>query len=114
VHTSSEALPREKKSIQKGNGLIEVKSLATLEQMYGHARLFGHIRVDPGCSIGSHCHEHETEFYYILKGEAAFDDNGSEVVMRPGDLSATGYGQRHGLENRSLEPVELIALIVME
>ena len=69
---------------------------------------------DPGCSIGDHPHDHETEFYYIIKGEGVFNDNGKEIVVRPGDICATGYGEVHGLENRGTEPVELIALIVGE
>ena len=43
-----------------------------------------------------------------------FNDDGVETVVHPGDICATGYGQSHGLENRTDEPVELIALIVME
>ena len=43
-----------------------------------------------------------------------FNDDGTEVVVHPGDICATGYGQFHGLENRTDQPVELIALIVME
>ena len=79
-----------------------------------HGRLFAHVTVDPGCSIGDHPHDHETEFYYIIKGEGVFNDNGKEIVVRPGDICATGYGEVHGLENRGTEPVELIALIVGE
>lgn len=50
----------------------------------------------------------------MIKGEAVFNDDGTEVTVRPGDICATGFGKRHGLENRSADPVELIALIVME
>lgn len=60
--------------------------------------------MDPGCSIGDHPHDHETEFYYIIKGEGVFNDNGKEIVVRPGDICATGYGEVHGLENRGTEP----------
>ena len=80
----------------------------------GHGRMFAHITVDPGCSIGYHDHQHETEFYYIIKGEAVFNDDGREVLVHAGDICATGYGASHGLENKTDEPVELIALIVME
>ena len=45
---------------------------------------------------------------------AVFNDDGKEVIVHAGDICATGYGQHHGLENRTEEPVELIALIVME
>ena len=82
----------------------------------GHPKklFLNHVTVDPGCSIGDHPHDHETEFYYIIKGEGVFNDNGKEIVVRPGDICATGYGEVHGLENRGTEPVELIALIVGE
>jgi len=97
-----------------GNGIVHMKDLATREQMYDHARLFSHITLNPGCSIGYHPHQHETEFYYILKGDPILNDNGTEVTLHPGDVSATGYGQSHALENRTDEVVEFMALIVLE
>ena len=40
---------------------------------------------------------------------------GSRItVLGAGDIGITGYGQGHALENRSNEPVEMIALIIME
>ena len=106
--------PRGEKQVAGGAGLVRMKVLAAPEEMYRSARLFNHITLDPGCSIGYHAHEHETEFYYIIKGEAVFNDDGKEVILHPGDIGATGYGQGHGLENKTDEPVELIALIVGE
>lgn len=114
MYTLSESCPRRETCIQNGKGLTKMKDLATKEQMYNHARLFSHIVLEPGCSIGYHTHTHETEFYYILKGEAVFSDNGKEAVLHAGDVAATGYGEGHSLENRSQETVELIALIVLE
>ncbi len=114
MYTRSKDCPYTEAAVQNGKGLAKLKELATPEQMYNRARLFKHIVLDPGCSIGYHTHEHETEFYYMLKGEAVFSDNGTEVTLRAGDISATGYGEGHSLENRSQEPVELIALIIME
>lgn len=112
--TCSENCPRRDANVQNGKGIIHMKDLADREGLYGHGRLFSHMVVDPGCSIGYHPHNQETEFYYILKGEAVFDDNGKEVLVHPGDICATGFGQGHALENRGSEPVELIALIVCE
>ena len=114
MYTPSEKCPRRDTCIQNGIGLSHIKDLTDRDGLYGHGRLFAHITVDPGCSIGYHAHNHETEFYYILKGDAVFNDNGQEVQVHPGDICSTGYGQSHSLENRSTEPVELIALIVME
>lgn len=114
MYVRSENCPRNTACVQNGKGVAKMKELAAPEQMYHKVRLFKHITLDPGCSIGYHTHEHETEFYYMLRGEAVFSDNGTEVVLRAGDISATGYGEGHSLENRSQDPVEIIALIVTE
>ena len=114
MYTLSENCPRKDVCVQKGKGLIHIKELTDKEGLYNHGRLFAHVTVDPGCSIGYHDHQHETEFYYIIKGEGVFNDDGKEVLVHAGDICATGCGKFHGLENKTDEPVELIALIVME
>ena len=114
MYTLSENCPRKDVRVWEGKGLIHVKDLTDKEGLYNHGRLFTHTVVDPSCSIGYHTHDHETEFYYIIKGEGVFNDDGKEVIVHAGDICATGYGQSHGLENKSSEPVEMIALIVME
>lgn len=114
MYTLSENCPSKDVRVWEGKGLIHIKELTDKAGLYGHGRMFAHTTVAPGCSIGCHDHQHETEFYYIIKGEAVFNDNGKEVILHAGDIGATGYGESHGLENRTDEPVELIALIVME
>lgn len=114
MYTRSENCPRKDVGVWDGKGLVHMKLLTDPEGLYHHGRLFNHIVLDPGCSIGYHTHEHETEFYYILSGEAVFNDNGEEVLLRAGDIGATGYGEGHSLENQTDAPVELIALIVTE
>ena len=78
MYTTSENCPRKDVRVWEGKGLIHVKDLTDQKGLYGHGRLFTHTVVDPGCSIGYHTHDHETEFYYIIKGEAVFNDNGKE------------------------------------
>lgn len=114
MYTLSENCPRKDVCVQNGKGLIHMKLLTDQEGLHGHGRLFNHVTVDPGCSIGYHAHYHETEFYYIIKGEAVFQDDDKEVLVHPGDICATPHGHYHGLENKGTEPVELIALIVLE
>ena len=97
--TFSHDLPEKDVSVWHGEGLIHVKDLTDAAGLYHHGRLFTHTTVNPGCSIGYHTHEHETEFYYIIRGEAVFNDNGTEVILHPGDIGATG---------------EMIALIICE
>lgn len=114
MYTVSENCPRKEVNVREGKGLIQIKDLATAEELYHHGRLFAHIVVNPGCSIGYHDHVDETEFYYIIKGDPVFNDDGVEVVLHPGDICSTGYGASHGLENRTDTPVELVALIMLK
>lgn len=114
MYKLSENCTRGEKVAFGGKGTIQFKMLGVPEEMYKSASLFNHVTIQPGCSIGYHIHEHETEFYYILKGEAVFNDNGTEVLFHAGDVGVTGNGAGHGIENRSDEPVEMIALIVLE
>ena len=114
MYTLSENCPRKETKAFDGMGTVISKILTDKEGLYDHGRLFNHTIINPGCSIGYHTHNHETEFYYIIKGEAVFNDDGKEVILHAGDIGITGYGQGHGLEYRSSEPVEMIALIIME
>lgn len=114
MYTRSENCPAKDLCIRDGKGLVHVKDLTDAKGLYHHGRLFAHVTIQPGCSIGDHPHVHETEFYYILRGEGVFNDNGKEVVVHAGDICATGFGETHGIENHSSEVLEMIALIVCE
>ena len=103
---------REKDGVQGGRGAIEFSDLASIDETYGHIRLLSTCTLHPGCSIGYHTHEQETEFYYILQGEAVVSDNGTEVVMHPGQVMSTGNGQGHSIENRTQSDVVILAMIV--
>jgi len=109
-----ENLPQRDLCIQNGNGMTHLRDLTNKEGLYGHGRLFAHMTVEPGNSFGYHQHLNEVEFFYILKGEGVFCDNGEEIVVRPGDLCVTGHQEHHSMENRTNEPLELLALIILE
>ena len=102
--TRSEHCPVKSVCLREGKGEVQMKDLA----------LFSHVTIQPGCSIGYHDHTHETEFYYIIRGEGLFNDDGQEIPVHTGDVCATGGGKSHSIENTSGEPLELIALIVLE
>ncbi len=112
--TRSENCPRRDECLRNGKGTVNIKDLTDKEGLYGHGRLFAHITVEPGHSIGFHDHQHETEFFYIIRGEGLFNDNGTPVTVRAGDVCATGCGDSHSIENVSDAPIEMVALIVME
>lgn len=96
-----------------GTGEILVRSLLNdPSEMYDKGRVFAHTTVYPGSAIGYHVHHQESETYYILKGRAEFNDNGTLIEVGPGDVTFTGDGEGHGIRTLGEEPLEMIALIL--
>lgn len=96
-----------------GNGSIFVRSLTNSpEELNGKGRVFAHTTLQPGCSIGYHVHENESELYYIYSGSGEFDDDGTIVPIEAGDVTITPSGCGHAIRNTGKEPLEFIALIL--
>ena len=77
-----------------------------------NARLFAEVTLEPGCSIGSHPHEGETEYYFILSGTGMVNDDGKEVAVAKGDSVITGNGASHSIKNTGSAPLIFQAIIV--
>ena len=75
-------------------------------------RMLAEITLEPGCSIGNHSHETETEYYIILSGSGLVNDNGSETPVRAGDAIVTGNGAAHSISNTGDVPLVFHAIIV--
>jgi mannose-6-phosphate isomerase-like protein (cupin superfamily) len=67
-------------------------------------------RIEAGGEIRPHCHEGQTETFYILSGEAVCTMNGIETPLTGGCCVVAPPGVKHGLKNTGEEPVELLAL----
>lgn len=108
-----EEIPVEMKNIRGGIGEAEAhKLLNAPEEMYGKGRLFNHMILAPGNSVGYHMHEGDNEVYYILAGSGEYNDNGEISTIKAGDVTICNDGESHGLLNTGTEPIELIALIL--
>ena len=85
-----------------GKGTAYVHHIVSKEELLGHGRLYAKVVLPPGASVGWHQHVHDTEPYYILKGEADFIDNDKSVTkVGPGDCCIIEVGQYHSIENNS-------------
>ena len=103
----------EYKCIRGGRGEAEMhKILNDVNELYGKGRMFNHMIVAPGNTIGEHYHEGDNEVFYFLKGVGRYNDNGTIVEVHPGDTAVCSSGEMHGLENIGSEPLEFIALIL--
>lgn len=95
-----------------GNGTVEITNFATPAELNDKGRLFANITLNPGCSIGYHVHENESELFYLIKGEAIYNDNGTEYPVTAGDVMVCPAGSGHAVANNGTEVVELCAVIV--
>ena len=87
-----------RQTVMGGKGEILSRIFLDSKDAAGAGRLFAVNTIAPGCSIGYHTHDTNTEVYYILSGHPTGNDNGVEVEMNPGDVMVTGGGAGHALE----------------
>ena len=97
-----------------GQGVTTFTELVPLELLRDEAKLFKHVTIDVGASIGPHSHVDNYEVYYILSGQGEVDDNGTPVSVEPGDVVYTADGATHSLTNTGDVPIEMVAVIIYE
>jgi mannose-6-phosphate isomerase-like protein (cupin superfamily) len=95
-----------------GEGEVHITHLLTEEQLGSHCGLYAQVTIHPGSSLGFHEHHGESETYYILSGEAEYDDNGTKRMVKPGDVTVTPDGCGHALRPTGDQPVVFMALIL--
>ncbi|MCR4656605.1 MAG: cupin domain-containing protein [Lachnospiraceae bacterium] len=115
IRKKEDCKTEQREHMRDGKGVVElVNFIEGPEELCGKGRLFSKIILKSGCSIGFHIHEKDSELFYILKGSAEYNDNGEIKTVEAGDVTICPVGSGHGIENKSDETVELIAVIVYE
>jgi quercetin dioxygenase-like cupin family protein len=99
-------------NMRDGNGTVELTSFATPEELNNKGRLFATITLKPGCSIGYHVHEADSELFYLIKGQVLYNDNGVECNLNAGDVMICPVGTGHAVANNGQETAEICAVIV--
>ena len=112
IRKAEECKVEYREKMREGNGTVQITNFCNAEELNDKGRLFCKITLNPGCSIGYHVHEKDTELFYIIKGTAVYSDAGEEKVVTAGDVTICPTGTGHSIANNSDEVVELIALIV--
>lgn len=93
-----------------GNGDVEMTVLH--DALPKNCRLFNLITLKPGCSIGYHTHDNETELFYFISGTARIKDDEKYYQTMPGDVVSTGAGHGHSVANESNQDVTFLACII--
>ncbi|MCF7936326.1 MAG: cupin domain-containing protein [Synergistales bacterium] len=80
-----------------GSGLYHVALAKEESPREGRFKMVAKIDLEPGASVGEHLHASDEEVYYILSGSGVFLEDGTEHALRPGDVTVTRSGGRHGI-----------------
>ncbi len=104
-----------RENIRGGEGAIKLLRMFPEEAQPEKCRLYSILTLEKGCSIGWHSHGTETEIYYILKGEAETNDDGTIRTLRPGDVTVTGPKESgHSIVNKCDEPMDMLVVVIKE
>ena len=101
-------------TMPSANGVGEVLIEKILdEELADKCGLYAKVTIPAGSILGYHEHHGNGESYFILSGEAVYDDNGVKRTIKAGDSTWTPDGSGHGVDNSAgKEPIVFMALIV--
>lgn len=96
------------------NGVGEVLIEKILdEELADKCGLYARVTIPAGSVLGYHEHHGNGESYFVLSGEAVYDDNGVKRTIKAGDSTWTPDGFGHGVDNsQGKDPIVFMALIV--
>ena len=114
MYIKKDNLKIETEENSKGISTLFVSDLADFEEKNAKLRTFALAKLIPDEEVEFHIHEGECEYYYIISGEALYNDNGKEVSLCAGDTTFTPSGTGHGIKNIGKNDLEFIALIIRD
>ena len=113
IRTQSDYRIDERPEMRGGSGTVRIEHLFEPgTDLKSPTRLCAKLYLEPGVSIGFHRHENEEEIFYIVSGVAEADDNGTAVILNPGDSILTGNGAGHAIKNNGSSDLIMVAVIV--
>jgi len=113
IRKINEMIHEIRENMRGGAGTVKITNYVGKDEMHGKARLFAEILLEPGCGIGIHTHDGESEIFYIQSGKALYNDNGTEREVSAGDVTVCAPGESHSIHNPYDVPAKLTALIVL-
>jgi mannose-6-phosphate isomerase-like protein (cupin superfamily) len=106
-------IPEVRDNMRGGTGSVNLAQVFTSENLPKNVRLSAVITLEPGCSIGWHVHEKETEIFYFAQGSGVADDNGEKKAVLAGDVLVTPDGCGHAVENSGTVNLVFFAVIAL-
>jgi mannose-1-phosphate guanylyltransferase/mannose-6-phosphate isomerase len=71
-----------------------------------------HIVVNPGAAISLQRHQHRSEHWTVIRGQALIHCDGKEFALDINESTFIPQGSKHRLSNKGSEPVEIVEVQV--
>ena len=110
IRRNEEIRERWVQNAQGGDNEVVFYDWLLPEEAKGHGRVFSKLVIPPGASIGYHKHIGEIGVLYILSGQATVNDNGTEVILKAGDMNLCKDGSAHGTKNDGAEDLVMMVM----
>lgn len=97
-----------------GNGEVIIEHYLDEKLLNDSVVMYAKVILKPGCSLGYHKHEGNSETIVILQGTAEYNDNGTAVTLHAGDKVHCPSGESHSIGNAAdaKEDLLLQALVI--
>lgn len=95
-----------------GNGEVIIEHLLDESLISDKMVMYAKVILKPGCSLGYHKHEGNSETVHVLQGTGTYNDNGTVMAVKAGDTMFCPDGESHSVENSGSEDLVLLGLVV--
>ena len=97
-----------------GNGEVIIEHYLDEKLLNDSVVMYAKVILKPGCSLGYHKHEGNSETIVVLQGTAEYNDNGTAVTLHAGDKVRCPSGESHSIGNAAdaKEDLLLQALVI--
>lgn len=112
IRKAEECAFEAREHMRDGSGTVKLTHFVSADELCGKGRLFSRITLEPGCSIGWHIHDTDSEIFFVERGCPVYNDGGEEKAAAPGDVLICPAGTGHAISNPTDETVDVIAVIV--
>jgi quercetin dioxygenase-like cupin family protein len=106
--------PPEKAKGFVGKPLSTIDLAGEIEGMQGRNLRMSQVTLDPGGATPLHDHAGRPEIIYVLRGRLTENRGGEAKDYGPGETISTGKDTRHWIENKTADPVILIAVSIIK
>lgn len=96
-----------------GNGDVIINHYIDEKMINDSIVMYAEVVLKPGCSLGYHQHNGNSETIVVLSGVAEYNDNSTTMTLKAGDTVHCPDGEWHSIGNsaEATEDLHLQALI---